>query len=290
MTKNLHLEHPEDDILTGNLNVLDWILDVKNLSVKYDGSPAIVWGRNPATGNQFVGTKSVFNKVKIKINENHEDIDRNHSGIVATILHICLDFLPDTSGIYQGDFIGFGDSDNLQPNTLVYEIDGSEDYTIIVAPHTEYLGGTDLRDTIAFPFLGQLESSECCLFIQPDAYILDEDFSERVAFIRQCATMVEFLDEKTASKYKIEINRRIRNGEEITPETFDNPLVMSLWTLTKTIKDDMLSLCCHFEGPRAYLDGEEVDGEGYVGSNGLGSYKLVNREVFSRANFNMVRS
>ena len=104
--KNTHLQHPEDSILTGDLSVLDWFLAESELSVKIDGSPAIVWGTNPATGKFFVGTKSVFNKVKIKINETHDDIDRNHSGVVADILHHCFDYLPDFDGIVQGDFIG----------------------------------------------------------------------------------------------------------------------------------------------------------------------------------------
>ena len=73
--QNTHLEHPEDSILTGDLSVLDWFVTEGKLSLKIDGAPAIVWGRNPATGNFFVGTKSVFNKVKIKINESHQDID-----------------------------------------------------------------------------------------------------------------------------------------------------------------------------------------------------------------------
>ena len=89
MTKNLHIEHPEDTILTGDLSVLDLLLAEGNLSVKIDGAPAIVWGTNPATGNFFVGTKSVFNKIKIKINESHQDIDANHSGVVAlSLIHI----------------------------------------------------------------------------------------------------------------------------------------------------------------------------------------------------------
>ena len=61
--QNTHLEHPEDSILTGDLSVLDWFVTEGKLSLKIDGAPAIVWGRNPATGNFFVGTKSVFNKV-----------------------------------------------------------------------------------------------------------------------------------------------------------------------------------------------------------------------------------
>ena len=59
--KNLHIEHPEDSILSGDLDFLDAIKAKQHLSVKIDGAPAIVWGINPATGNFFVGTKSVFN-------------------------------------------------------------------------------------------------------------------------------------------------------------------------------------------------------------------------------------
>ena len=92
MTKNTHLEHPEDVILSGDFSVLSWfnstdVWNGANLSAKIDGAPAIVWGTNPATGNYFVGTKSVFNKKLIKINESHEDIDRNHQMPVSDILH-----------------------------------------------------------------------------------------------------------------------------------------------------------------------------------------------------------
>ena len=101
--RNTHIEHPEDTILTGDLTALDWFLAAGTLSVKIDGAPAIVWGRNPATGNFFVGTKSVFNKVKIKINHSHAEIDQNHVGEVATILHACLDWLPHTCLLYTSD-------------------------------------------------------------------------------------------------------------------------------------------------------------------------------------------
>ena len=139
MTKNLHIEHPEDTILTGDLSVLDLLLAEGNLSVKIDGAPAIVWGVNPATGNFFVGTKSVFNKIKIKINESHQDIDANHTGNVAEILHKCFDYLPRHDGIFQGDFIGFGGSDEYTPNTITYKFDNIVSEEIIIAPHTFYL-------------------------------------------------------------------------------------------------------------------------------------------------------
>ena len=78
MTKNIHIEHPEDSILTGDLSVLDAFLLPLLLSLKIDGAPSIVWGRNPATGLQFVGTKSVFNKKKIIICETPSDIEKHY--------------------------------------------------------------------------------------------------------------------------------------------------------------------------------------------------------------------
>ena len=101
--QNLHLEHPEDSILTGDLNVLDWFVAAGTLSLKMDGAPAIVWGTDPATNTFFVGTKAVFNKKKIRIAHSHEEIDQHYEGNVANILHECFDYLPRTEGIFQGD-------------------------------------------------------------------------------------------------------------------------------------------------------------------------------------------
>ena len=59
-----HIEHPEDTILTGDLSAINWFTIQGKLSLKIDGCPAIVWGTNPENDKFFVGTKSVFNKVK----------------------------------------------------------------------------------------------------------------------------------------------------------------------------------------------------------------------------------
>ena len=55
--KVLHLEHPEDLILEGDLKVFDALYGTANISLKIDGSPAIVYGTNPENGKFFVGTK-----------------------------------------------------------------------------------------------------------------------------------------------------------------------------------------------------------------------------------------
>ena len=59
-----------------------------NMTVKWDGAPAIICGINPENKKFFVGTKSVFNKTP-KINYSVSDISRNHSGPVAEKLKIC---------------------------------------------------------------------------------------------------------------------------------------------------------------------------------------------------------
>ena len=41
--KNKHIEHPEDSILNGDLSVSNWFTADSHISVKIDGSPAIVW-------------------------------------------------------------------------------------------------------------------------------------------------------------------------------------------------------------------------------------------------------
>ena len=286
--KNTHLQHPEDSILTGDLTVLDWFLAESDLSVKIDGSPAIVWGTNPATGNFFVGTKSVFNKVKIKINETHDDIDRNHSGVVADILHHCFDCLPDFDGIVQGDFIGFGGDDTFCPNTITYVFDEIIDQNIIIAPHTLYATDGEMKDCYVINDMVDMEifeDTETCKFVQPRAWQLDEDFSEIVGFARQMSQLVTFVNEKEATELKKQLNACIREGLEVVPETFNNSLLISYWFLIKSIKEDMLYLCRN-NGPEAYIDNEQCGGEGYVRMNEFGMFKLVNREQFSHANFN----
>ena len=290
--KNTHLEHPEDSILTGDLSVLDWFLAESDLSVKIDGAPAIVWGTNPATGNFFVGTKSVFNKKVIKINEKHGDIDQNHSGVVADILHHCFDCLPSFDGIVQGDFIGFGGDDTFCPNTITYIFDEVVRQEIIIAPHTLYATDGEMKDAYVINDMVDMEifdDTDYVKFVQPRAWQVDEDFEEIVGFARQMSQLVTFVNDKEATKLKKELNACIREGREVVPETFNNSRLVSYWFLIKSIKEDMLFLCRN-NGPKAYIGDRQCGGEGYVGINGYGMFKLVNRENFSHANFNLAKS
>ena len=289
--QNKHIEHPEDTILTGDLTALDWFLSNGHLSVKMDGAPAIVWGRNPATGNFFVGTKSVFNKVKIKINESHAEIDANHVGNVAEILHNCFDWLPRTDGIFQGDFIGYGGSDEYTPNTITYKFNEVISQNIIVAPHTYYIADSDLRDAVAYPMDFYISDTFYCKFVTPDARILynDDCFSdvkEVVQFAKVMAQNVEFVDNKKAAEIKKALNKCIREGTPIDDNAFDcDYTLIAYWKLVKSIKEDALFICRN-DGPRAFIGQDEISAEGYVYSNEFGTMKLVNRERFSHANFN----
>jgi hypothetical protein len=295
--KNTHLEHPEDTILTGDLSVLDWFTELGNLSVKIDGAPAIVWGIDPATGTFFVGTKAVFNKKKIRIAHNHEEIDQFYDGQVAEILHSCFDYLPRTNSIIQGDFIGFGGSTEYTPNTITYQFPEVISQEIIVAPHTYYIADNDLRDAVAYPMHFIITDTAYCKFVNPEAYILHgqesfADVEEVCKFARQMATTVTFVSDKEAAKIKQQLNALIRAGEQITAENvneFDCDInLIRLWLLVKSIKDDCLCLCRNM-GPAAYINGNRIDAEGYVMSNEFGMFKLVNREVFSYYNFNSGR-
>ena len=297
--QNKHLEHPEDSVISGDLNVLNWFTANGNISAKIDGSPAIVWGTNPATNLFFVGTKSVFNKKLIKINQSHEDIDRNHTGQVATILHHCFDNLPRSVTIYQGDFIGFGGSDNYNPNTIRYFFQDKVTEEIIIAPHTYYIAESDLRDAEAFPLEFNLESNNNVLFVKPDVYINSnrQDIIERCNFARQVATLCEFpTNTRQIARIKKHFNACIKNDIEIDDITLeaiahDNDCdvnVLRLWKLIQSIKIDLL--CYHIEADdsiECYIEEERCDHEGYVLSNDYGSFKIVNREGFSKANFHL---
>ena len=293
--QNLHIEHPEDSILTGDLNVLDWFVAAGTLSVKMDGAPAIVWGTDPATNTFFVGTKAVFNKVKIRIAHSHEEIDQHYEGNVAEILHECLDYLPRTEGIFQGDFIGYGGDCEYTPNTITYQFPDVISQRIIIAPHTVYEANDDLRDSWAIPLMLNLDSTENVLFVKPKAYIVHNqrsfaDVNEVCDFARQMSTVVNFASKSEAEKIKKQINACIREQREIDAEDFEcDRLLIEFWKLIKSIKEDCLFLCRN-DGPVAYIQQDRIDAEGYVMSNEYGTYKLVNREFFSHANFTMEKA
>ena len=297
--KNKHIEHPEDSILNGDLSVLNWFTADSHISVKIDGSPAIVWGTNPANNKFFVGTKSVFNKKLIKINHNHADVDRNHKGKVADILHLCLDNLPFTDNIYQGDYLGCGGTDSFNPNTIRYDFPDKVFQEIVIAPHTVYFAKKDLRDAVAVPMDFTLIDTLNCKFVQPEVTLKEDRVSmiDRCNFARQIATLCEFPNDKQVKTITRQLNTCIREEIELDDLTIealasDNEIdvnVLRLWQLVRSIKWDLFSFIERDDEIECYINDEECDHEGYVISNDYGTFKLVDRDVFSKNNFLKVR-
>ena len=300
---NTHIEHPEDSILSGDLRVLRWFTEDGNISVKIDGSPAIVWGTNPATKKFFVGTKSVFNKKLIKINHSHKEIDKNHTGFVAKVLHACFDNLPKSKKVYQGDFIGFGGDYIYRPNTITYRFDKIIKQNIIIAPHTLYHVKQDLRDAIAVP-IHKLPISRYktrVKFVRPLAEIQNDNESIRSKcnFARQMATLCEFPTKSSVvNKIKKQLNACIREGLEVT-ELIQEGIaitndvdvnVIRLWKLVESIKLELFHYILVEDSIGCEIAGHDVDHEGYVLENKFGTFKIVDREVFSYHNFNISKN
>ena len=294
MTKNLHIEHPEDTILTGDLSVLDWFSTPSDISVKMDGSVAIVWGINPENGRFFVGKKSVFNKVKVQICYTPQDIDRFYGdrGGLADILLTCLDFLPRTEGIYQGDFIGIGGKSTYTPNTITYNFKTPVEEVLIIAPHTYYVGDT-IKSAVAKPLNTTLDSTDDVLFVQPTVDCTRR-FTERADGLRDIFKYIKPMTPKAAAEAKVAINAFIREGKDLTFELleviFNDDTLAHAYLLTISLKNMMMdSMVTYGDGPVCYINGEKTGDEGFVRSNQYGTLKLVDRYQFARANFNNSR-
>src|SRR6056300_604435 len=155
--KNIHLEHLEDEIInngvSGGKTAISFLMSLSdmlqgyskkkmNVTVKWDGAPAIFAGTNPENGKFFVGTKAIFNVPKEEggrvgplINYTHADIDKNHPGGPGPKLHVALDHFKKLKipGVWQGDLlytqddlktteVGGDASVIFTPNTITYAV------------------------------------------------------------------------------------------------------------------------------------------------------------------------
>ena len=57
--------------------------------------------------------------------------------------------------------------------------------------------------------------------------------------------------------------------------------------LTMRIKLEVLRLCRNNADFDSFIVNNRIDGEGYIMHSNCGVYKLINREVFSHANFTL---
>ena len=193
--KNLHLEHLEDEVLNNGvvgtrsaINYLQSLRDMLagsskssvNVTVKWDGAPAIFAGINPENGQFFVGTKGVFNK-NAKINYSHDDIDRNHpSSGLNQKLKVALTELSKLGikDVLQGDMM-FTQEDlenktidgkqyvTFQPNTIVYAVPMESAQRILsskmgIVFHTTYSGKTmeDMSASFSVNLRGLAKTSD----------------------------------------------------------------------------------------------------------------------------------
>ena len=170
--KNTHMTHIEDKVLYGGVDgtrqailalrsLRDMVAGVKdgNVSVKWDGAPAIFCGIDPRDGKFFVAKKGIFNKSP-KVYKTDADVDADTSGDLSTKLKAALKYLPELGikGVVQGDFL-FDSSDvktkkikgkpyvTFHPNTIVYAIPSGTEAAkkvksakIGIVWHTTYTG------------------------------------------------------------------------------------------------------------------------------------------------------
>lgn len=174
--KNTHMTHIEDRVIYGGVKgARDAILALRSLrdmlagsakgstdvTVKWDGAPAVFAGIDPNDGKFFVAKKGIFNK-NPKVYKSHEDIEEDTSGDLSTKLKIAYDELSKLGirGVVQGDIM-FTSSDlktetidgekyiTFHPNTIMYALPVDSDEAkkikkarIGVVFHTSYEGAT----------------------------------------------------------------------------------------------------------------------------------------------------
>ena len=172
--KNVHMRHLEDSVIYGGvkgtreaifaLRALRDMLAGKvssssNVTVKWDGAPAVFAGVDPTDGQFFVAKKGIFN-VEPKVYKSEADVRADTSGDLADKLVIAFNELKDLGikDVIQGDIMftkGDLSSESIdgekyvtfQPNTIVYAVPASSDLAktllksnIGVVWHTTYKG------------------------------------------------------------------------------------------------------------------------------------------------------
>ena len=259
--KNVHLEHLEDEILNSGyagfgraVSAIRGVLDAfganepttYDITVKWDGAPAIICGIDPSSGRFFVGTKSVFN-VTPKLNFTNADIDANHpaDGLNAKLKLALKHFSKlGIRGVLQGDLLF--DSDTVQretidgkryltfrANTITYAVDPKSELGKRIAAakigivfHTAYEGNSLQTMTARFnPDISYLKKTRDVWFDNATLRVADGSglFSarDRQAIERSIDTLSQ-----QASALKTTMNGISRNeGVKLAIKTYINGLV-----------------------------------------------------------------
>ena len=210
---NAHLTHLEDlSLFNGKKGAVEAIRFLKNLSTivkghspkkfnittKWDGSPAIVCGKDPADGKFFVGTKGVFAKSP-KLNKSAQDIETNHADVgdndksgLRGKLNTALQHLSklNIENVLQGDLM-FTQGDlqersfenksyiTFKPNTITYAVPSDSELAskmrsakVGIVFHTAYEGESLDKMSASFKVdISNLNQTSDVWF--DDAYIKD---------------------------------------------------------------------------------------------------------------------
>lgn len=171
---NTHMTHIEDAVIMqgveGTRQAINYLRSLRdmlagkadasvNVTVKWDGAPAVFAGVDPTDGNFFVAKKGIFNK-NPKVYKSHADIDADTSGDLNEKLKLAYTHLKGLGikDIVQGDFL-YAKKDlrkvdidgesyiTFHPNTIVYAIPTKSELAkkilrseIGVVWHTRYRG------------------------------------------------------------------------------------------------------------------------------------------------------
>lgn len=280
--KNVHMEHLEDSILNlgvdGTRSAINFLRSLRNMlsghskksvnvTVKWDGAPAVFAGIDPSDGKFFVAKKGIFNK-NPKVYKTNADIDADTSGDLNTKLKLALAELPKLGikGVIQGDFlyakedlkevnIGGEPHITFHPNTIVYAVPKDSQLAkeilrskIGVVWHTRYRG--DSFETMRASFGEEIASGlkDVASVWSVDAVYKDvsgtatftSDETEKVTEILSRAGKIfrsissETFDgisenEERLIRVKTFVNSKIRQGERIrNPSVFVKDLISYL--------------------------------------------------------------
>lgn len=267
--KNTHLEHLEDDIINngyeGGLNAIQFLKSLRNMligssgkkvnvSVKWDGAPAVICGINPENGKFFVGSKSVFN-ITPKINYTSSDIRKNHTGGLADKLQVALKELKklNIKGVVQGDFLYTPDEIKsatirgekvitFTPNTITYAIPENSNLAKRILSskmgiifHTTYTGRkmSDLKanfgvnvnrftksNSVFFDDAGYKDTSGVATFTELESDQYDSMLNMAAGSISKSKGVLDLMKRQSnllsvGARLKIFFNDYIRRGEKI---------------------------------------------------------------------------
>ena len=175
--KNLHLEHLEDEIINngidGGRSAIYFLMELRkmlkgnsssrvNMTVKWDGAPAIWAGPHPETGEFFVAKKSLFTQKQLHYKSEQEIKDAPElSGQLEEKFLTSFKYLSKIGmkEILQGDLMYTDDKSStkfedgkyitFQPNTILYAVKEDSDLgqrikksKMGIVFHTTYSGST----------------------------------------------------------------------------------------------------------------------------------------------------